>query len=203
MKRSLVTALVIGSSIFVGALALVARAQSASLVLDFFGEADQDVTAVTAVPAGMKCGGLTVDAGLVVETTEPPQGFTGACLMNRPYGATVPTVCYSPANATYSSQGGTTQCTAPAANVVQPDWYVNVNQAGALSRQNLPNSYRVMETCAPRLSAPDPNCQWGSTNSNCPCNTQPVSQSCCTHYGVAMTSTDGQTAAGTAYFTAN
>jgi hypothetical protein len=174
-----------------------ARAQQANLVRDFFGEADEEVTAVAPVPSGMACGGLTVGAGLTVQTTEPPGGFTGACLMNRAYGAILPSVCFSPANATYNGPTASVQCSIPAANVAQPDWSLGSPQNGNPTRQNASGSYQVMETCAPHVKGGD--CAT-YPNGGCPCNTMPISASCCTHYGTKLASSDGQTATGTAYF---
>jgi hypothetical protein len=178
-----------------------ASAQQANLVRDFFGEADEEVTSVAPVPSGMACGGLSVGSGLTVQTTEPAGGFTGACLMNRPYGATLPSVCFSPAAAPAASvtfNGPTTsvQCSIPAANVVQPDWSLGAPQNGKATRQTA-TSYQVLETCAPHVKGGDCAIY---PNGGCPCNTLPVSASCCTHYGTQMASSDGQTAKGTAYF---
>jgi hypothetical protein len=173
-----------------------ASAQQANVARDFFGEADEEVTAVAPVPSGMTCAGLTVGAGLTVQTTEPAGGFTGACLMNRPYGASLPTVCFSPDNATYNGATGSVQCSIAAANVAQPDWSIGPAQSANPTRQNA-TSYQVMETCAPHVKGGD--CAIYA-NGGCPCNTMPVSQSCCTHYGTQMTSSDGQKATGTAYF---
>jgi hypothetical protein len=196
MRRRRPIGVAVGLLAVCGAVALAwvrvhaAHADPQDLVRDFYGEADEEVTAVAAAPTGMVCGGLSIGSGLLVETTEPPTGFTGACLMNRPYGASLPTVCYSPANANYSGPG-TVQCTIPAANVVQPSWHIGVSpEGGTVTRQYLNESYRVLETCAPHVAG------------DCGANMAPVSHSCCTHYGTAMTSNDdGKTAIGTAYFT--
>lgn len=182
-----------------------ARAQGKPFVRDFAGEADEEVTSVIPVPDGMVCGGLSVGSGLTVQTSEPAGGFTGACLMNRPYGASLPSVCFSPTNGSYANYGkqeGSVKCTVPASNVNQPEWSVRSDQeAGAVTRQYAKNSYRVLETCAPHLGHPDPLCPlYEHSIGDCPCNTVPVSHSCCTHYETKMTSGDGQTATGTAYF---
>lgn len=195
---------------------------------DFYGEADPDVTAgVTPVPDGMNCGGLSVaplplgapgmEPLLTVQTSEPPGGFTGACLMNRLYGTgLLPSVCYSPSPATYTirDHGPTVECKVPAANVAQPDWKLSI-QGQEVTRQ-LVARLRTLETCVPHLGFVDPNCQAQPTqagkgfyagangdypNGDCPCGTVLVSHSCCTQIGAAMTSDDGQTARGVAYFT--
>jgi hypothetical protein len=215
MQRSRSTALGLCLVAALGAVAVArifasrsASAQQANLVRDFFGEADEEVTAVTPVPSGMTCGGLSVGSGLTVQTTEPAGGFTGACLMNRSYGgASLPTVCFSPDNATYvgtRTDGGTgtssasVQCSVPAANVVQPDWSIGPAQGASPTRQNT-TAYQVLETCAPHVQGGGGDCAI-YPNGGCPCNTTPVSQSCCTHYGTKMASSDGMTATGTAYF---
>jgi hypothetical protein len=204
MQRSRSTALGLCLLAVLGTVAVArvlrsrpASAQQATLVRDFFGEADEEVTAVTPVPSGMTCAGLSVGSGLTVQTTEPAGGFTGACLMNRPYAATLPTVCFSPANATYNGATTSVQCSVPAANVVQPDWSLGAPQGTTPTRQGASGSYQVMETCAPHLTSGD--CPLYE-NGGCPCNTMPISQSCCTHYGTKMASSDGQKATATAYF---
>jgi hypothetical protein len=199
MNRRLLVVLLGGCILLVVGVAV---AKGPSIVRDFYGEAVQDLNPSDPYPA-MTCGSLSVDAGLAMQTVEPAQGFTGACLMNLPYSATLPTVCYSPVNANYSP-GASSQCTIAAASDIQPDWYINANQkAGTVTREYLYESYRVLETCAPRLAQPDPSCTWSAANRNCPCNTVSVSNSCCTHYGTAMSSPDnGRTATGTAYFAA-
>jgi hypothetical protein len=183
---------------------------------DFYGEADQEVTAVTPVPDGMVCGGLSVGNGLTVQTSEPAGGFTGACLMNRAYGGGLPSVCYSPSPATYTTgdPGHTVQCTVPAANVAQPYWYVDVQQQpGKVTRQSVAR-LRTLETCAPHLGSIDPACHTvppepyqgpneDNPNGDCPCGTKLVSHSCCTFFGQQLSSSDGQTATGTAYFVAH
>jgi hypothetical protein len=177
-----------------------ARAQQANPVRNFFGEADEEVTAVAPVPSGVTCAGLSVGSGLTVQTAEPASGFTGACLMNRPYGAALPSVCFSPDSATYTGYDGGTasvKCSAPAASVAQPDWSIGAPQNGKATRQNASDSYEVMETCVPHVKGGD--CALYA-NGGCPCNTMPISGSCCTHYGTRMASSDGQTATGTAYF---
>jgi hypothetical protein len=199
------TALASGLAIAAFAANRSAHAQGAKLVRDFYGEADEEVTGAAAVPAGMVCGGTaSVGSGLIVQTTEPPEGFTGACLMNRAYGSPLlPSVCFSPANGTFSSldtlapgstKQGSVKCTAPATSVLQPEWHLS-GGAGAVTRSNFDGNYRIMETCVPHGECAN------YPNSNCPCDTMPVSNSCCTHRGTRMTSSDGKTASGTAYFT--
>jgi hypothetical protein len=202
----------------VGVGVLVAHAgpsAPAPTARDGLGEADEEITAVIAAPVGMSCGSWAA-ADLQVQTSEPPGGFTGACLLDRPYGSPLPTVCYSPpaasgtpeagpsTGASYSTPDGhpltsSTPCTIPASQVVQPSWSAQVDPTtGQVSRQNAQNSYRRMVTCAPHLAAPA-NCN-GSSNGGCPCFTTPVSRSCCTPFQTAMTLADGQNAQGTAYF---
>jgi hypothetical protein len=180
-----------------------AQAQAEAPVRDFYGEADEEVRAVAAAPAGMVCGALSVKSGLSVQTTEPPGGFTGACLMNRSYGGGLPSVCYSPGKADYTGHA-IVRCTLPAAEAVQPEWLISASDTtGALARTPIDNNFRVLETCAPHLTMPSPDCLWGpdKLNGNCPCNTVPVSHSCCTQFGTKMTTNDqGKTAVGTAYF---
>jgi hypothetical protein len=195
-------------AIGVGLLASRAGADPApsTALRDIYGEADEEATDVTAAPTGMACGAwATTD--LKVETSEPPEGFTGACLMDRSYGAALPSVCFSPSGAgatNYSTPDGhplgpVTTCTIPAAQVVQPSWRLHVDpNSGQVSRQNAGNSYRALLTCVPHLAAPA-NCS-GTQNGGCPCFTSPVSRSCCTPFATAMTSSDGQTAQGTVYF---
>jgi hypothetical protein len=216
MKRSRFVTIALGLLAVAGAVVFAqaartrsAHAQGTHVVHDFYGEYDQELTAVTPVPDGMVCGdgGLT----MTVQTSEPPGGFTGACLMSRPYGGGLPGVCFSPSNATYTiaDLGQTTPCTVPAANVVQPDWTVNADQgAHKVTRQPVARM-RTLETCVPHLGAPDTNCNnvpanitWAgpsNPNGDCPCGTQLVSHSCCTQMGAAMQS-DGQTASGAVYF---
>jgi hypothetical protein len=203
----------------VGIGVLAARADAPAPpppVHDGFGEADEEVTAVIAAPVGMSCGSWGA-ASLQVQTSEPATGFTGACLLDRPYGTTLPTVCYSPpaasgmpdagpsTGATYSTPDGhplmsSTPCTIPASQVVQPSWSVHVDPTtGQVSRQPAPNSYRRMVTCAPHLATPA-NCD-GTSNGGCPCFMMPVSRSCCTPFATAMTlAQDGLNAQGTALF---
>jgi hypothetical protein len=191
-----------------------AHAQANQAVRDFYGEASEEVTAVTAVPDGMVCGKASVGSGLTVQTTEPPGGFTGACLMNRPYGGGPPSVCYSPSPAKYTIQdmGPTAPCTIPAANVVQADWHVNASgpDAGNGARQAVART-RVLETCVPHLGEIDTKCYakkqeqyFGPTsnfpNGDCPCGTTLVSHSCCTQFGRQLQSDDGVTASGPVYF---
>jgi hypothetical protein len=181
-----------------------AHADPSPRVRDFYGEADEDVTAVTPAPTGMACGMLSVGNGLTIQTSEPPEGFSGACLMERPYSKGLPSVCYSPTNGSYDISLNPTQCKIPAASVVQPNWHLSVDQTNhTVTRENIP-TYRVMETCGPHLATPSPDCAWGpdGRNGSCPCNMTPVSHSCCTQYGTPMDSADGMTASGTAYFRA-
>ncbi len=182
-----------------------AHAQGVQLVRDFYGEANEDVTGAAGVPAGIVCGGVPVGSGLTAQTSEPAEGFTGACLMNRRYGSPLlPSVCLSPTNGTYSSldtlKPGTpepsVQCTAPAVSVLQPEWHLGA-AGGKVTREDFANNYRVMETCVPHIAG---DCA-SYKNDNCPCDTVPISRSCCTQRGMQMTSADGQTAVGTAYFT--
>jgi hypothetical protein len=198
------------------------QAQKPPAVANFYGETNEDVTSVTPVPAGMSCasggvnGKLTVDnGGLTVQTSEPPEGFSGACLMNRAYGGGLPSVCYSPlsgvAKYTIRDLNPTTSCSIPAANAVQPDWAINVDQgARAVTRQPAARP-RTMETCVPHLGHIDEKCNaatgyYGANddipNGDCPCGTKLVSHSCCTQIGAAMQS-DGQTAMGNVYFTSS
>ena len=46
-------------------------------------------------------------ANLQVQTSEPAGGFTGACLLDRPYGTTLPTVLWSYARGGMSKEGET------------------------------------------------------------------------------------------------
>jgi hypothetical protein len=174
-----------------------ADAKACSGPRDFYGECDDDLTATPNVPDGMKCGGQAVGSGLTVQTTEPPEGFTGACLLNRPYPTYgLPTVCFSPTSATYILEDATRfdrpQCTVPAANVLQPNWHIAVDQTNhTVTREAAKDSYRVLETCVPHTAA-----------GSCPQNTLAISHSCCSA-GAPMTSADGQTATGTVYFLAH
>ena len=182
---------------------------------DFYGEADNEVTAVAPAPLGMTCGSWS----LTTQTTEPPEGFTGACLMDRAYASglvpvsgVLPAVCFSPVGATsladYSTPDGHplgtgnttgTPCSIPASQVAQPSWRIQVNpSSGQVVRQNQ-GSYRSMMTCVPHLAAAT-NCG-GTFNSGCPCYTSPVSHSCCTPFATPMVSPDnGQTARANAMF---
>lgn len=188
-------------------LVRAAQADSPPVPRDGFGVADQDVTNVIAVPSGMKCGSFA----LTVQTSEPPAGFTGACLMDRPYGATVPSVCYSPTGAQYGSADlalpsptVTTTCTIAASQVQQPDWQIQVGSSRAITRMNAPASYRQFVTCAPHLTTAQREAvvQACTPVGGCPCYTQPVGvNSCCTPFSMAMAPTgDGTTVQGTAFF---
>jgi hypothetical protein len=184
---------------------LVARANPmpAPDVRNIYGEGDQDVTAVMPVPSGLTCGAWGV-TDLKVQTSEPPTGFTGLCLMDRPYGATLPTICFSPPGAKYNDSFGnalvsTTTCAAPTSQVAQPSSQIHVDQGtGKVSRQSAAG-YRRAVTCAPHMNPP-PQCAGGTTNGGCPCFTTPVSNSCCTPFQTEMASSDGQTAQVAAYF---
>jgi hypothetical protein len=198
------------------AVEAVASAQSTPAAAAFQGETDKDVTKVNSMPSGMVCGGLSVGVGgggLTVQTSEPQGGFTGACLMDRPYGGGLPTVCYSPAGATFSSPysaSATVTCSIPAANVHQPDWTLKVDPAAkTVTRQTVPR-LRTLETCVPHLGSVDTRCYRSPAyytapsddypNGDCPCGTTLVSRSCCTQIGAGMVTADGQTATGLAYF---
>jgi hypothetical protein len=173
--------------------AYAARAQSAptAVVRDFYGEAVEDLDPPAgAAPPGMVCGNLSVDAGLTMQTVEPLGGFTGACLTD-PRGGPLPAVCYSPNQASYTD-GGTTVCSIPAANVTQPSWWIHVDpNSGAVARQPLATQYRRLVTCVP------------SAGGACPGSTTLASRSCCTS-ALPLTATssgDGGVAQGTALFT--
>jgi hypothetical protein len=228
MKRSQSMTIAAGALAVVGVVAVAsavrtgsAQAQGKQLVRDFFGEASEEVAVTSAVPDGMVCtdsnveGGAisyAVGSGLTVQTSEPPNGFRGACLLSRPYGGGLPSVCYEPVDANYTINtfGGTSQCTIPAANAAQPDWSIGVDpKTGNVSREPIPRE-RVLETCVPHLGHPDPNCSnmppwitWATPNNpnaDCPCGTALVSRSCCTQFGTPM-QMHGKTATGTVYFT--
>ncbi len=150
-----------------------------------------------AQPAGLACGTLS----LAMQTTEPPSGFTGACLAPyMTYAPQLPTVCYSPAAAGPTDGGlpegappdggaadasspastggvtygqGTTACTVPAGNIFRSYWNLNPSY----------DSYQVLLTCYPH--GDDGECHQGVA----------ISKSCC-DYGTNLTSLDGQTATG-------
>jgi len=119
-------------------------------------------------------------AGLTMQTTEPPGGFTGACLLPALiYAPQLPLVCYSPAGAQSSASGSgiewgaTQEITFPAAQV-------------AHSYDSLPSnndSYYPVATCAPHVS----------DGGGCPTGLYAISASCC-DYGAQTISVDGTTA---------
>jgi hypothetical protein len=119
-------------------------------------------------------------SGLVAQTQEPADGFTGACLLDyMPYKPTLPLICYSPGPNGQYDAGLTTVVTFKAPEVFRS--YGNVASQY--------DSYQVLATCYP----PDPvkGCD--------PSQSFAISRSCC-DYGVILTSLDGKTASGTANF---
>jgi hypothetical protein len=128
--------------------------------------------------------------GITVQTSEPDGGFTGACLVPFVrYASQLPTVCYSPAGASYGT--GFTTVSFPAAEV-------------SFSYSPVPNqdSYQSVMTCAPHLAAAPSSCSTWAGQGTCPCGTFPISQSCC-DYGMHMQSVDGVHAQGVVAFTLN
>jgi hypothetical protein len=164
-----------GAGVVVGVVAW-ASAQSAS-----------PMPGASQVVFGASDGGAT---GVTVQTSEPDGGFTGACLVPFiRYTPQLPTVCYSPAGASYGT--GFTTVSFPAADV-------------SFSYSPVPNqdSYQSVMTCAPHLTAPGSTCATWTGQGTCPCGTFPISQSCC-DYGMHMQSVDGIHAQGIVAFTVN
>jgi hypothetical protein len=118
-------------------------------------------------------GGVTMR----VVNTEPPGGFTGACLLPFvTYAPMLPTVCYSPAgNIQYGI--GTTRVTAPNASV-----------ARTYGTTAAYDSFQAVTTCYPH-----------NADGTCPTAALAVSHSCC-ELGTNMVSADGQYATGLANF---
>jgi hypothetical protein len=115
---------------------------------------------------------------MVVQTQEPPTGFTGACLIDfLTYQPTLPLICYSPSGKV-SYGAGTTTVTFPANLVFRP----------YASPPATYDSYQALVTCYEHTSA-----------GTCPQQSFPVSHSCC-DYGTDLISLDGQVATGLASF---
>jgi hypothetical protein len=128
-----------------------------------------------AEPIGLTCGTVA----LTVETSEPPTGFTGACLASHMnYVPQLPSVCYSPKAGSVTYGTGFSTCTVPAASAYAPYWTLPASY----------DSYRVLMTCYPQTPA-----------GTCPQNSVSVSNSCC-DYGSEMTSLDGHVASGLVAF---
>ncbi len=170
--------LVLGTA---AALVRIARAQPVSFP-------DPSVVILTPQSNNGTCMGCTT-----LQTQEPPTGFVGACLFaSMTYEPKLPLACYTPQiSVTYGAAGG------GFTNVIFPD-------AKAVSRpySTLPaayDSYMVLGTCYPHGSAGTDGGGTASASGACPQSSFAVSHSCC-DYGTTMTSLDGKTAQGTAFF---
>jgi hypothetical protein len=109
---------------------------------------------------------------VTVQKTEPATGFIGACRVPFiTYAPQLPSVCYSPAGATYGF-AMTTFAVSPASAIARP----------YLASGTSIDSYDAIVTCYQPKS-----------DGTCPAPSYPVSHSCC-DYGMNMTSLDGKVA---------
>jgi hypothetical protein len=173
----------LGGAAFVG----MASAQSASVVC-----CDANSASAVSSPQGIACtassghcAAPSADAQIVfqgsgsvtvrVETTEPPEGFTGACLLPAlTYSPQLPTVCYTPVGSVSYGGNQGTELVASAAKVSQAHWSLAANY----------DSYRVLTTCYPKPA--NAGCTRGLA----------ASRSCCDPGGRMITTDGGQTAWG-------
>jgi hypothetical protein len=185
MRIKSIAALVLLALAASGLAMRIARAQATgSLCCDSASGTCVAVSAATcpnpsAGPQVAFAGTTMGEVAVQVQTTEPPTGFTGACLLPfLTYEPQLPTVCYSPTSSTGSviyGAGATTQLVVPAKTV----WLA--------SMWTLPpehDSFQPVMTCYPH-----------NKDGTCPAPSQALSMSCC-DVPMPMSCTDGVFAHG-------